>query len=577
MNTSAAKTTYIEGQDLDVTGLALAATYDNGDVVNVPVTAAMVTGYNKNIVGEQALTVTYNGMTKTFPVTVAAKELASITVTTPPTKTAYIEGNTFDKTGMVVTANYNNGTSGVVTDYTVPTGKLALGTVNVTVTYNGKTATTPVTVTAKELASITVTTPPTKTAYIEGNTFDKTGMVVTANYNNGTSGVVTDYTVPTGKLALGTANVTVTYNGKTATTPVTVTAKTLASISLNTSAAKTTYIEGQDLDVTGLVLTATYDNGDVANPAVTTSMVTGYDKNTAGEQTLTVTYNGKTKTYKVTVVSRAAADALFADIDTLDLDALTMDDEAAVAALKDRYNTLSALEKSIVTNDGKIAEAEAIIFKLKNPAIVDVEFEDGDIVVNVAEGLVAFDALLNVKSEEASSGLSDGVAAQFGSESTVLGYYSVSLEDADGDDVDCDSIQLKVKLDSDFADGENLKVVLVKDDGTYEEVDGATFTGGFAVFTAFAQSKYAVVNAIADVSPETTTAPTTEATTETSGVANTTEPNNGTTITATTTDTTAANVPSGRAANAVIPAITLCAALIAVSMLVMSKKKASVR
>ena len=153
MNTLPNKVSYLEGSALDVTGGKITVNYTTGSPDVIDITGAMVTGYNTGTVGAQTLTVTHSGATTTFPVTVVAKALASITVTTPPTKTAYIEGNTFDKTGMVVTANYNNGTSGVVTDYTVPTGKLALGTANVTVTYNGKTATTPVTVTAKTLAS----------------------------------------------------------------------------------------------------------------------------------------------------------------------------------------------------------------------------------------------------------------------------------------------------------------------------------------------------------------------------------------------------------------------------------------
>jgi len=569
LDASTAKTAYIEGQNLVVTGLTIAATYDNGDVVNVPATAAMVAGYDKNTIGTQTLTVAYEGFTKTFPVTVAAKSLVSIAVTTPPTKTGYIEGNTFNPAGMVVTASYNNDTSEVVTGYTLSHGVLAFGTDKVTVTYNGKTAAAPVTVAAKELTGIAVTTPPAKTAYIEGNTFDAAGMVVTASYNNGTSEAVTGYTVPTEKLVLGAANVTITYNGKTAVTPVTVAAKTLESIALDTTTAKTEYLEGDDLVVTGLMIVATYDNGDVTNVPVTAAMVAGYDKDTVGEQTLTVTYDGKTKTYKVTVVSRAAADALFDDIDAVDLDTLTMDDDTVIAALKDRYDALSALEKTAVTNNGKLDEAKAIIFALKNPAIVDAEFEGGDIIVNVDTGVIAFDASLDVKNEDISSELSDGVAEQFGSDSTVLGYYSVSLEDANGDDVDCDSIRLKVKLDGDLAESENLKVVLVKEDGTYEEVDGAAFSDGFVVFTASAQSNYAVINAVADVIPE-TTVPTTEGTTE-AGAATTTEAGGNTA------DTTKANIPSGQTANVFVPAMTLLAALIAVATIAASKKKASAR
>ena len=46
-------------------------------------------------------------------------QLASIAVTTPPNKTLYSVGSAFDKTGMVVTAYYKDGTSKVVTNYTI--------------------------------------------------------------------------------------------------------------------------------------------------------------------------------------------------------------------------------------------------------------------------------------------------------------------------------------------------------------------------------------------------------------------------------------------------------------------------
>ncbi|MBQ4118200.1 MAG: bacterial Ig-like domain-containing protein, partial [Oscillospiraceae bacterium] len=64
------------------------------------------------------------------------------------------------------------------------------------------------------LTGITVTGTP-KTAYVYGENFDATGLTVTANYNDGTTKEVTDYTVET-KLVPGVTEVTVSYDGKTA-------------------------------------------------------------------------------------------------------------------------------------------------------------------------------------------------------------------------------------------------------------------------------------------------------------------------------------------------------------------------
>lgn len=77
-----------------------------------------------------------------------------------------------------------------------------------------------------ELSQIAITTPPTKTTYTAGETFDKTGMVVTASYSDGTLTPVTDYTIsPDRPLAIGDTQVTVTYtkDGTTKTADVAIT------------------------------------------------------------------------------------------------------------------------------------------------------------------------------------------------------------------------------------------------------------------------------------------------------------------------------------------------------------------
>ena len=62
-----------------------------------------------------------------------------------------------------------------------------LGTNNVVVTYAEKTADIPVTVAEKAISGIEVYTAPTKVSYIEGQSFDPTGLVIRVNYNNSTS------------------------------------------------------------------------------------------------------------------------------------------------------------------------------------------------------------------------------------------------------------------------------------------------------------------------------------------------------------------------------------------------------
>lgn len=70
----------------------------------------------------------------------------------------------------------------------------------------------------RTLTSITITTQPTRTSYIPGESFDKTGMVVKANYSDGTSEEISAYTVSEiDKDKIGEQTLTVSYLGKTDT------------------------------------------------------------------------------------------------------------------------------------------------------------------------------------------------------------------------------------------------------------------------------------------------------------------------------------------------------------------------
>ena len=107
--------------------------------------------------------------------------LKNIEIVTPPTKTSYFEGENFDKTGMVIKANYNNNTSAILdsSSYNITNGTNLKSTQNsVTITYDNKSVNQPITVEKNSITELIVKTPPTKTQYKEGQNFDKTGMVI---------------------------------------------------------------------------------------------------------------------------------------------------------------------------------------------------------------------------------------------------------------------------------------------------------------------------------------------------------------------------------------------------------------
>lgn len=131
------KLTYIEGNKLSTDGMTVKANYDSG--TSSTVTEYSVSGYDPNKVGKQKVTVTYNGFTTTFEVTVKAKSLTAFSIAAYPEKLEYFCGEKFDPAGLKLKLSYDNGTVEEVSKgYTIE-GYNAnkAGTQKVTVKYGG--------------------------------------------------------------------------------------------------------------------------------------------------------------------------------------------------------------------------------------------------------------------------------------------------------------------------------------------------------------------------------------------------------------------------------------------------------
>ena len=78
-------------------------------------------------------------------------------VTADPNKTDYEYGDSFDNTGMEVTAYYNDGNSATVTDYVVGADIIKIiGEVTITVEYGGMSAVTTINVAQRQLSVIDI-------------------------------------------------------------------------------------------------------------------------------------------------------------------------------------------------------------------------------------------------------------------------------------------------------------------------------------------------------------------------------------------------------------------------------------
>ena len=247
-----------------------------------------------------------------------AKVLSGIRIAAEPTKKNYFVGDEFDPTGLSVKAVYNTGEEDLVAaDYQLSGFDSATaGEKTVTVTFQTFTATFKVTVAEVVLESIRVAGNPTKVAYYQGEEFDATGIQVKAAYNNGSERDVAaadlafsgfDGNVP------GEQTITVTYQEKTATFKVNVIAQN--GIEITAAPTKTRYKLGEAFDAAGLKVSRTFADGGKKELAEGEYQVAGFDSETAGEKTITVTAGAYNATFTVKVYSNDWTDeekALFA-------------------------------------------------------------------------------------------------------------------------------------------------------------------------------------------------------------------------------------------------------------------------
>lgn len=254
--------------------------------------------------------------------------LTSIEVVSQPVKLSYTYGEQLNLEGLSVKAYYSDNTSKTVTwacTFSPDNGATltTAGVQNVTIAYveKGIRKTTSFQISVAEsqqvlLSSLSISSYPTKTSYDFNDQLDLTGVSVTAHYTDESTATVTGectFTPANGSslTSSGTQIISVAYTegGITRTTSFNITVaappKSLSSIAVTTNPTVMSYTVGDTLDLTGIVVTATYsDNStdDVTNICVF-SPADGTTLQTAGTQAVTISYteNYVTKTASLNV------------------------------------------------------------------------------------------------------------------------------------------------------------------------------------------------------------------------------------------------------------------------------------
>ena len=151
-------------------------------------------------------------------------------------------------------------------------------------------------------------TPPTKTEYMELEELDLSGLALNITYTiGGERTITTGYTVSGyDPNVIGTQTVTVTYRGVSKTFEVTVLPKEVSFITATPKAAMNSII-GEDLDMSNVVITVNFTDG-TSKVIESGYSLSGFDRETIGNQTVTLTYREKSCTFDVTVIDYIPGD-----------------------------------------------------------------------------------------------------------------------------------------------------------------------------------------------------------------------------------------------------------------------------
>ncbi len=341
-----------KGEKIQGDKILITATYSDDSTATVSATDGSVTysidgvqidnfltDYRFNTMGTVTVTVSYNGQNATIDINVVDPILTGIEITYNGGDIA--KGNKIQGDDIVITATYSDDSTATVSatdenvtysiddgtpiaDITTHRFMYEVGTVTVTVSYNGQNATIDINVVDPILTEIAVTYNGGNIA--KGNKIESDEIVINEVYSDDSTITVsvgdvtysidgvqidnflTDYRFNT----MGTVAVTVSYNGQNATIDINVVDPIVTEIAITYNGgdiAKGNKIQGDDI-----VITATYSDDSTATISADNENVSywlgeelindpiNYRFNTMGTIAVTVKYNGQEAIMNLTVV-----------------------------------------------------------------------------------------------------------------------------------------------------------------------------------------------------------------------------------------------------------------------------------
>lgn len=323
--TSLPQTVYTEDEDaFNSTGLKVSAVYSDG-------TKKEISGYDIfcpsfSSYGTKTVTVRYSpanstqSFTTTFNVTVNKVPLKSLSVSSLPAKTTYMENHPLDLTGLVLKAAYSDGRADRYftldemlkdSDFTfsITNGTLLspdMKTVNISYKYSDITTSFNISVTKKTLTNLSIKKyPNSMTLYY--NTLIPTldGMLLEAAFDNGevielTPGMCKIICTPS-EFIVGEGNkVVVQYGHLSVTLNMRYTPLEAVGITLSLPTVLT-FIKGEEVDLSELKVYLEYNSGKLEQ--VTDYTISEIDNLKTGTQNVVVKYKEFSEVFSVFVTA----------------------------------------------------------------------------------------------------------------------------------------------------------------------------------------------------------------------------------------------------------------------------------
>ena len=288
------------GTQLDKANLAVKAIMSDNSEVNVDVSAFEISGFNPSQLGEQTVTVSYQGKSATFKVTVI-KTLQSISASYKGEQ--LFIGDELDNADIEVKAHYSDNSEEDVESFEVSGfSSEEAGNKELTISALGKEYKLSINVLANSVESL-------EASYkgddlFVGDELDKADIELKANYADGSDEIVNDFELSGYNAEIaGEQSLIISFGGKSTELKINVKAIQLESINVSLADSEFSVREGGEISLDDLAITALFNNGSERDLDENDydDIDLEYDFEEFGEKEVIVSFGGKSASLIVNV------------------------------------------------------------------------------------------------------------------------------------------------------------------------------------------------------------------------------------------------------------------------------------